>query len=167
MLSLIDLPYEIYLEIAKNMTMTDVLYFQEALGINVFKHMHFSETCINHSVVIASMKGNANLLRLLLKNGADVHAHNDAALKWASESGHTEVVKILIDYGANIHVQNDYALRWSSVNGYFDIVTALLEHGADVHAGNDAALWWAQSNGYTSTVKVLLAYGADATVLRC
>jgi len=33
-----------------------------------------------------------------LDNGADVHADNDEALKWAFEEGHHDVVKLLKKY---------------------------------------------------------------------
>ena len=36
-----------------------------------------------------------------LDAGANVHAKNDEALKWASENGHTETVKILLEAGAD------------------------------------------------------------------
>jgi len=34
-------------------------------------------------------------------------------LEWAAENGHLEVVRFLIESGANIHAENDYALRWA------------------------------------------------------
>jgi ankyrin repeat protein len=47
---------------------------------------------------LASRYGHAEIVKLLLENGADVHAENDSALRWASERGHTEIVKLLQDH---------------------------------------------------------------------
>jgi ankyrin repeat protein len=35
---------------------------------------------------------------VLLEHGADVHADNDSALRWASGNGHTDIVKLLQEH---------------------------------------------------------------------
>ena len=55
-------------------------------------------------------------MKLLLEKGANVHADDDLALRWASEFGHHAVVKLLLEKGANVH----------------KAVKLLLENGADV-----------------------------------
>jgi hypothetical protein len=52
-------------------------------------------------------------LKILLDDGADIHADDDYALRWGSYMGHFEVVKFLVENGANIHAENDDALRWA------------------------------------------------------
>ncbi|KKM01405.1 hypothetical protein LCGC14_1794730, partial [marine sediment metagenome] len=45
------------------------------------------------------MKGNTDVAKLLIEEGADVNAHGwygSTALMWVSAWGHTEVVKLLI-----------------------------------------------------------------------
>ena len=44
------------------------------------------------------MNGHADVVKTLLMAGADVHAENDEALRWASMNGHADVVKILEDW---------------------------------------------------------------------
>ena len=44
---------------------------------------------------MASYDGKTETVKLLLLEGANVHANNDQALKWASYYGHTEIVKLL------------------------------------------------------------------------
>ena len=34
----------------------------------------------------------------MVLKGADVHANNDHALRWASQNGHLEIVKLLKDH---------------------------------------------------------------------
>ena len=60
--------------------------------------------------------------------GADIHAGNDYALRWASENGQLEIVKYLVSMGADIHAKNDYALCYASKNGHLEIVKYLKEH---------------------------------------
>ena len=84
----------------------------------------------------------------------------------AAMSGHTAVVVTLVEAGANVHARNDIALRFAAMYGYTATVEALLDAGADVHAGkDDIALREAARNGHTATVELLLARGADASVL--
>jgi len=56
------------------------------------------------------------------KYGADVHADNDYALRWASENGHKDVVELLLKAGSDVHADDDYALRIASYYGYNDII---------------------------------------------
>jgi ankyrin repeat protein len=55
-------------------------------------------------------------------------------------NGHLAVVKYLIERGTDIHAYEDAALRYSSMNGYLEVVQYLIEHGANIHADEDAAL---------------------------
>ena len=59
------------------------------------------------------------LTQLLVLNGADVHAHNDRALTWASMCGHLEVVKFLVLNGAN--------MNGGALNGHSAAVAKFLE----------------------------------------
>jgi ankyrin repeat protein len=47
------------------------------------------------------MNGHDSVVKLLLQNGADVHADNDCALQLSSKNGHDIVVKLLLGNGAN------------------------------------------------------------------
>ena len=104
---------------------------------------------------------NAQVIKKLIEEGANVHAGNDYALRYASENGHTQVVKLLLEHGANVHVYDDYALREASECGHTDIVKLLLEHGANVHADNNYALRHASKNRHTDIVKLLLKHSAN------
>jgi hypothetical protein len=64
-------------------------------------------------------------MELALQHGANVHADNDYALRWASDKGHLPVVQFLVQHGANVHADNDYALRWASRNGHLPVVQFL------------------------------------------
>jgi len=94
-------------------------------------------------------------IELAIQHGADVHANNNNALRWASEYGHLPVIQFLVQHGANVHADNDYALRWASYNGHLPVVQFLVQHGANVHADNDWALRWASIKRHLPVVKFL------------
>ena len=93
----------------------------------------------------------------LLKAGADVHANEDEALRYAAENGYTEIVKILLKAGADVHADDDEALCLAIGGGHTEIVKILLEADTDVHADNDYALRLAAEYGHTEIVKILEA----------
>ena len=66
----------------------------------------------------------------MIEEGADVHAGDDCALRWAAYNGNLEVVKILIENGADIHANNDWALKEASFYGHSEVVKFLIENGA-------------------------------------
>ena len=94
-------------------------------------------------------------IEMLVKAGANVHADNDAALRWSANNGHLEVVKALIEAGADVHAGDDYALRWSAENGHIEVVKVLVKAGADVHADDDYALRWSADNGQLEVANYL------------
>jgi len=100
-------------------------------------------------------------IKMLIKEGANVHAKDDYALRRAAGNGHYNVVKLLLKYGANVHANNDYALRRAAENGHYGTVKLLIENGADIHAKDDYALYWAAGNGHYDIVKLLIENGAD------
>jgi ankyrin repeat protein len=59
---------------------------------------------------------------------------DDSALSWASEKGHAEVVKLLLEAGANVHADYDSALVWTSGNGHTNTVKLLEAAAAEADA---------------------------------
>jgi len=82
--------------------------------------------------------GMAWLVKDAIVAGADVHAYDDLALRWASGNGHIEVVKVLLDAGADVHARDDYALRWASGNGHVEIVKLLKQYRAKHRSVNES-----------------------------
>ena len=62
---------------------------------------------------------------ILIKDGANIHAYDDYALRWAAENEHLDVIKYLVENGADIHAYYDYALRWAAGEGHLDVVKYL------------------------------------------
>ncbi len=120
-----------------------------------------SQNILNRMIIEMAKEGSVKGVSMMLSEGADIHADNDFALRWASEKGHLEVVKYLTERGANVHAQNDAALLWASRYGHLELVKYLMEHGANVHAFDDWALRWASKEEHLEVVKYLTERGAD------
>ena len=58
----------------------------------------------NNTLIEASRVGDLELVQSLLKEGLNIHAQDDYALRLASYNGHLEMVKYLVEQGANIHL---------------------------------------------------------------
>ena len=62
---------------------------------------------------------------------AVVHVWNDWALRDAAADGRLEIVKYLIKRGANIHAYKDEALRWAAEKGRLQVVNVLRKAAGD------------------------------------
>jgi ankyrin repeat protein len=86
---------------------------------------------------LAAANGNAEILRVLIRNGAEVNTADymdNTALSIAAELGDEKMVRTLIQSNANINHQNlrgDTPLMLASANKKDQITTILLENGAD------------------------------------
>ena len=111
----------------------------------------------SHSIILKKKHDlrNVNTWKWMIKQGINIHADDDYALRWASLNGHIDVVKFLVKKGVDIHARNDYALTWASFNGHLKVVKFLVKNGADIHACNDIALIWARENGSKDVVNYL------------
>ena len=98
---------------------------------------------------------NLDVIKELVREGANIHAYNDEALRWAAEKGHLKIVKFLVENGANIYANDDFALRYAAEKGYLEIVKFLCEKGADIHALGDEALRCAAENGHLEVTEFL------------
>ena len=98
------------------------------------------------------------IVEFLFKNGADIHYHNDYALRISARRGHLDIVKFLIKNGANINVLESEALIDSSTNGHYEIVKVLIENGASIHTRENVALKNSVHHGYLFVVELLLSH---------
>ena len=101
------------------------------------------------------------VVKFLVRKGANIHAHNDEALRESSRLGHFEIVKFLVTQGANIHADDDYPLRGAAAEGHLEIVKFLVTHGASIHANNAHALRRSAVLGHLEIVKFLITQGAN------
>ena len=134
-------------------------------------------------LMAAKRQGNADLIRLLLAKGADVHIAGDASLLPAAQSGDVEILGLLIERGADV---NAISSRWgetplhnAAAAGSVPAVRLLLAKGAKVDAtlrsitavrggatveagiGKMTALMWAAPSGSPEMISALLEAGAS------
>ena len=98
----------------------------------------------------ASWNGRTTVVKLLLENGADVHAASThwerkqwTALHHAAGGGHVDICSMFIDKEVDVNTQTEHgetALMLASGGGHTDVVKLLLDNKADVHAGR-RTLW--------------------------
>jgi len=122
----------------------------------------------------------ADIARLLLEHGADLHAqakNGETSLHRAAEWGQVEVVRVLLEHGANIgmednkgatplHSGSDGPEKKSYVTNYekLEVVRMLLKHGANVGAKDNQGktpLHVAAQRTRVKVVRTLLEHGAD------
>eukprot|EP00931_Biecheleriopsis_adriatica_P120003 TRINITY_DN95154_c0_g1_i1.p1 TRINITY_DN95154_c0_g1~~TRINITY_DN95154_c0_g1_i1.p1 ORF type:complete len:601 (+),score=82.64 TRINITY_DN95154_c0_g1_i1:46-1848(+) len=96
------------------------------------------------ALLIAVQQNLAELVRVLIKAGADVNYWTrelgTTSLNMAAELGHFEVLRILIDAGANPDLRTDSgesALCLAAQKGFTSVVRFLIDVGASVRAGTD------------------------------
>ena len=86
----------------------------------------------------ATRRGDAEVVTVLLKNGADANQEDEddalSALEVAADAGHAAIVVLLIHFGANIHTNGDFALRHAVNNGHTAVANLLMQHGAQLLA---------------------------------
>lgn len=122
-------------------------------------------------LLIAAQSGKIEILKLLLKAGADFNmkdAYGDTPIHLAISEGHVEIVKLLIDAGIDINLK-DYdgstPLHSAANKDKKDIIKLLLNAGADVNIKDyygQTPLHVAKDND--EVVKILLDAGADIKI---
>ncbi|KAK4463037.1 ankyrin repeat-containing domain protein [Cladorrhinum samala] len=140
----------------------------------------------NMALVLATAKGHAGIVNLLLDNGADIEAKGNPRLTlreialtgakpigWsgmtplavASKYGHEAVVEALLQRKAAVNNNgSESPLTYAACRGHASIVKLLLEAGADVNARgcfDTTALYLAAATGHEAVVRLLIDAGAS------
>jgi ankyrin repeat protein len=124
-------------------------------------------------VADAAMRGDAEAVRALLRQGADVNAAQGdgmTALHHAAERGDAALSEMLVYAGANVGAMTRIGrytpLHVASLSGRAEVVAILLNAGASVAARTSTTgvtpLHLAASSGDAGAVRLLLDHGADA-----
>ena len=126
-------------------------------------------------VADAAERGNIEMVRALLKDGADVNAAQSAgmtALHWAALHDNAGMAAMLVYAGGNLEATTrlggNTPLHLASRQGNTEVIETLLEAGSDVNAFTATgvtALHLAAGAGDPNAVAALLFRGGDVDVL--
>ena len=119
---------------------------------------------------LAIEKGNKEIIEILLKNGANINAKDDAKITPLHEAVYSkaiEIVRILIQNGADINAKNDAGeipLHHAVYYGYRDIGELLISNGSDINTKDNlgnTVLHEAAAQGRSEFVEILIQNGAN------
>ena len=113
----------------------------------------------DHPLLIATDAADAEMVRLLLDNGADASVHANAALLLACQRGSSEIAALLLDKGADVHADCDSPMVWAAMRGDLDLARLLLSRGGRVDTMRGCALRLATKHGHALMVELLLDAG--------
>lgn len=150
---------------------TTVKELEEAieLGDNInARNGYYRET----PLIIASRKGDIEMLDWLLQHGADTNSedrYSNTALMSACREGHTHIVRRFLqekDIDPNRTTDSSSALVVASAQGNVDIVEMLAEHGTDLNVvtNEGTALTKAIEEEKIDVIDLLLRKGANVNV---
>ncbi|KAK1676877.1 ankyrin repeat-containing domain protein [Colletotrichum godetiae] len=133
------------------------------------------DACGRTPLFIACESGQSEIVRMLLKEGADVDSrasgcpHYTKPLQVASRGGHSDIAQMLLDKGADINEKDrgddGHALIAAVCRDSIETVQMLLDNGADVNAQgglNGKAFRAASFKGHTQIMQMLLVKCADS-----
>jgi ankyrin repeat domain-containing protein 17 len=115
----------------------------------------------------ASEKGHEEVVKLLLKSGANVANGMESPLVLAAARGRTTIVELLLKAAENVDYGSPLirsALDRAAGNGHYETVKLLLDRGCDLSKpgrNDQSPLGAAAACGYLNVVRLLLDHGAD------
>ena len=95
------------------------------------------------ALMLASLRGNLPLAKLLIQGDADINHPGWTALHYASSGGHTEIMQLLLDKSAYIDAESPNGttpLMMAARYGNSKAVQILIDEGADVQLKNQLGL---------------------------
>lgn len=146
----------------------------------LFEHGTSATTpAAEQALAIAAYRGDADVVKVMLKNGVDAGARESLALRAASANGNVAVMQQLINAGANVAAKDNEALVLAVGSGNTAAVGLILQQvqflpdedflasaamsapAADVNTGNGLPLELAVIGGNTAMAQLLIDNGAN------
>lgn len=139
---------------------TNVNKLIEESGSKVLSFINYKPYLGNTPLGIAADKGNYEIVKILISNGADVNL--DSPLFGAAYNGHLQIAELLVSKGADVKQIN--SLFGAVENGHLEIVQLLISKGADVNVKNyqhETILHIATRKGHLNIAEFILSKGGD------
>lgn len=100
--------------------------------------------------------------KYLLRQGINVHADNDAALRIACEFNYEDIAKIILDITEEFTFESGfYPLAVAAFHGHINIVRLLLDANFDPNEQDSISLEVAAEQGQLEILKLLVERGGD------
>lgn len=126
----------------------------------------FDEINLDAALILACEKSTAQIVQLLLANGANVHTCENRPIKRAFCRGKREIINVLRNYmQINEELANELLLEIyddDHCHNFIEMVQILIDSGLDV----DMFLGHAITNGETEFATLLLDNGADPNKIK-
>lgn len=110
---------------------------------------------LKRGLILAAEKGHADIIRRLLKSGAEVDAYAGLPLRLAVSHGHRDAAWELVKAGANLKRPMSNLLSEAAAAGHVDMMSWLWDHG--VRNNTPYVIYRAAEAGRTEAVDFILA----------
>lgn len=96
-----------------------------------------------NALMLASLNGDTDLVKLLITKGAEVNKQGWTPLHYAAANGHDDVVKLLVGYSADVNALSPNGttpLMMAARGDHMSTAKLLLDHGANLNAKNQIGM---------------------------
>ncbi|HKT97637.1 MAG TPA: ankyrin repeat domain-containing protein [Paraburkholderia sp.] len=96
-----------------------------------------------NALMLASLNGDMDLVKLLITKGAEVNKQGWTPLHYAAANGHDDVAKLLIGYSADVNALSPNGttpLMMAARGDHMSTAKLLLDHGANLNAKNQIGM---------------------------
>lgn len=134
---------------------TSATHGYEHLLCTLVDRCHINQEDCNYerALCLSAKHGHLSVVKCLSKKASKESLSE--ALIWSANAGQLDIVKYLVEQGADIHIHNNSALRCNAFNNDTTLATYLIEHGANIHANDDYALRLATRHSNKELIQLL------------
>ncbi|MFP6559001.1 ankyrin repeat domain-containing protein [Paraburkholderia sp. B3] len=96
-----------------------------------------------NALMMASLNGDTDLVKLLITKGAEVNKKGWTALHYAAANGHDDIAKLLLGYSAYVDAPSPNGttpLMMAARGDHISTLKLLLDNGADLNAKNQIGM---------------------------
>ncbi|XP_019618489.1 PREDICTED: serine/threonine-protein phosphatase 6 regulatory ankyrin repeat subunit B-like [Branchiostoma belcheri] len=134
-------------------------------------HAQEDQESTGTALLVASIKGHADIVGLLLRKGASVTKRNQgiscAPLHGAAGNGHTEVVDLLVYHGATLDIRDAFLRTPLMADIMFKEVRQLIEFGARVDLADAQGIFGEDCDCALKEMMELVQEATKNKLLRC